>query len=127
MATVGGLNGFNNLLFAGKKMAIADVLEHNAGHTPLDLSYKEPSRPLEVMNASRSQLNGKFGDLKYVPPMSKSRPDFNYDAGFDPTILNATRNKYIDVSGVLIPSKELRRKPDTNTSVNPLVPYDIID
>ena len=126
MTTLRGANGFNNLLFSTKRKSIANELEHLAGHTPLDLSFKKPARPDELLNCSRAQLNGKYGDLKYKPTSLRSRPYLNYDAGFDPTILNAVRNKYIDVSGVLIPNKELRKKNDTNTSLNPLIPYDII-
>ena len=116
----------NNLLFATKKIAIAERLEQLAGHTPLDLSYKKPSRPEELLTATKSQLNGKYGDLKYIPTVTSSRPGFNYDAGFDPTVLNAVRNKFIDVSGVLIPAKELRKKNDTNVSQNPWIPYGIV-
>ena len=126
MATIGGLNGFNNLLYATKKRFISEALERNAGHVPLDLSYKEPSRPTEVLNAPRAQINGKYGDLLYMPTIQRSRIDLNHTAGFDPTILNAVRNKYVDVSGVLIPNKELRKKPDTNTTVHPFVPYGIV-
>ena len=117
---------FNNLLFATKKIAIAEQLEHSAGHTPLDLSYKKPARPDELLTATKSQLNGKYGDLKYIPTVTRSRPDFNYDAGFNPTILNGVRNKFIDVSGVLIPAKELRSKNDINVTQNPLIPYGIV-
>lgn len=127
MSSLQGFNGFNNLLFATKKNAVAGELEHLAGHTPLDLSYKDPSPINEVLTASKSQINGKYGDLEYKPNVIKSRPYLNYDAGFDPTILNAVRNKYVDVSGVLIPNKELRKKENINTSLNPLIPYGIIE
>ena len=117
---------FNNLLFATKKIAMAEQLEHLAGHTSLDLSYKKPARPEELLTAPKSQLNGKYGDLKYMPTVIRSSPNLNYDAGFNPTILNAVRNKFIDVSGVLIPSKELRSKNDINVTQNPLTPYGIV-
>lgn len=126
MTTLRGANGFNNLLFSAKRVSVAETLEHLAGHTPLDLSYKEPARPDELLNISRAQLNGKYGDLKYKPTSLKSRPYLNYDARFDPTILNAVRNKYIDVSGVLVPNKELRKKNDTNSTVHPFIPYGVI-
>lgn len=117
---------FNNLLFGIKRRDIAEKLERMAGQTPLDLSYKEPARPENLLNTTRAQLNGKYADLKYKPSVLRNRPDLNYDTRIDPTILNAVRNKYIDVSGVLIPNKELRKKNDTNISLNPLIPYDII-
>ena len=126
MTSITGKNGFNNLLFSAKRVALAEKLEHLAGHTPLDLSYKEPARPDELLNCSRAQLNGKYGDLKYKPTPIRSRPYLNYDAGFDPTILNAVRNKYIDVSGVLVPNKELRKKNDTDTTIRPFIPYGVI-
>lgn len=127
MATPQGNNGFNNLSFSTKRVAIAEKLEHLAGHNPLDLSFKEPSIINEVLTASTSQLNGKYGDLKYKPVSIGNMPNRNYDAGFDPTILNAVRNKYVDVSGTLIPSKELRTKNDINVSRNPLIPIGRIE
>lgn len=126
MATIGSLNGFNNLLYSTKKRVIADALEHNAGHVPLDLSYKQPSRPTEVLNAPRAQINGKYRDLFYMPTILQSRIDLNHTSGYDPTILNAVRNKYVDVSGVLIPNKELQMKTDTNMTVHPFVSYGIV-
>jgi len=126
MTSISGNNNFNSLLFSAKRVALAETLEHLAGHTPLDLSYKEPARPDELLNFSRAQLNGKYGDLKYKPTSLKSRPYLNYDARFDPTILNAVRNKYVDVSGLFIPNKEFRMKPDMNKTVNPFIPFGII-
>jgi len=126
MTTLRGANGFNNLLFSAKRVSVAETLEHLAGHTPLDLSYKKPALPDELLNCSRAQLNGKYGDLKYKPTSIKSRPYLNYDAGFDPTILNAVRNKYVDVSGLMIPNKELPKNNGANTSLNPLIPYGVI-
>ena len=126
MTTLRGANGFNNLLFSAKRVSVAETLEHLAGHTPLDLSYKESARPDELLNCSRAQLNGKYGDLKYKQTSIKSRPYLNYDAGFDPTILNTVRNKYVDVSGLMIPNKELPKNNGANTSLNPLIPYGVI-
>ena len=79
MATIGGFNGsFNNLLYATKKRAISEILEHNAGHVPLDLSYKQPSKSTEVLNAPRGQTNGKYGDLLYLPTIQSSTIDLNH-------------------------------------------------
>jgi len=127
MTSIAGLNNFNNLLYNTKKIAIANVLEHRAGRVPLDLSYKTPARPDELLTSSISQINGKYGDLKYKPIVLHSRPYYGYDAGYDPTILNAVRYKYTDVSGTLIPPVNLRRKDNTNMTVRPLIPYGIIN
>ena len=127
MTTIAGqLNNFNNLLYSTQKIAIANKLEHRAGRVPLDLSYKTPARTNEILNCDAAQINGKHGDLKYVPKDVHSRPYYGYDAKFDPTILNAVRNKYTDVSGLLIPPINLPRKYDTNRTYKPLVPYGII-
>lgn len=126
MSSISGKKDFNNLLFSAKRVALAEKLEHLAGHTPLDLSYKKPARLDELLNCSRAQMNGKYGDLKYKPTSIRSRPYLNYDAGFDPTLLNAVRNKYVDVSGLMIPNKELPKNNGANTSLNPLIPYGVI-
>ena len=39
--------------------------------------------------------------------MKHSSPNYGFDARMDPTILNAVRNRYVDVSGVLIPAQYL--------------------
>ena len=36
MASIAGLNNFNNLLYATKKRAFHDALEHRAGRVGLD-------------------------------------------------------------------------------------------
>ena len=126
MTSISGNNNFNSLLFSAKRVALAETLEHLAGHTPLDLSYKKPARLDELLNCSRAQVNGKYGDLKYKPTSLKSRPYLNYDAGFDPTLLDAVRNRYVDVSGLMIPNKELPRNNGANTSIHPLIPYGVI-
>ena len=107
MASVAGLNNFNNLLYATKKRAIVNVQEHRAGRVPMDLRYKGEDPINEVLTCKVSQLNGKRGDLKYEPKVLKSRPYYGYDAPFDPTILNCIRNKFVDVSGTLIPNRHL--------------------
>ena len=127
MTSIAGLNNFNNLLYNTKKIAIANVLEHRAGRVPLDLSYKTPARPDELLTSSISQINGKYGDLKYKPIVLHSRPYYGYDARYDPTILNAVRYKYTDVSGQLVAPINLRRKDNTNMTVRPLIPYGIIN
>ena len=126
MTSIAGLNNFNNLLYNTKKIAVANVLEHRAGRVPLDLSYKRPARPDELLTSSISQINGKYGDLKYKPIVLHSRPYYGYDARIDPTILNAVRNTYVDVSGMLIAAKNLPRKTNMNVSSHPLIPYGII-
>ena len=123
MTSIAGLNNFNNLLYNTKKIAVANVLEHRAGRVPLDLSYKTPARPDELLNSKRSLINGKYGDLKYKPTVLHSRPYFGYDASYDPTILDAVRYKYTDVSGHLIAPVNLRTKDNMNMTVRPLIPY----
>ena len=126
MTSIAGLNNFNNLLYSTHKIAIADKLEHRAGRVPLDLSYKRPARIDELLNCSKAQVNGKNGDLKYKPLVTQSRPYYGYDRSFDPTILNAVRNKYTDVSGLLVRPVDLPRKTDMNISSHPLIAYGII-
>ena len=115
MTSIAGLNNFNNLLYSTQKRAIGNKLEHRAGRVPLDLSYKVPARIDELLNCSKAQVNGKNGDLKYKPHETHSTPNYGYDAKFDPTILNAIRNKYTDVSGLLIRPVDLPRKTNMNT------------
>ena len=127
MTSIAGLNNFNNLLYNTRKNAIANVLEHQAGRTGPDLSYKKPAKINEVINCDVAQLNGKHGDLLYKPKVLRSRPnDTNYDARIDPTVLNAVRYKYTDVSGLLISPVNLPRKYDTNTTTRPYIPYGIV-
>ena len=128
MTSIAGLNNFNNLLYNTRKIAIANVLEHQAGRIGPDLSYKRPAKTNETLNCDVAQLNGKYGDLKYRPRVLHSRPnDTNYDAKFDPTILNAVRYKYTDVSGLLIPPVQLpKNKDDMNRTTRPLIPYGIV-
>ena len=105
MASVAGLNNFNNLLYATHKRVICESQEHKAGRVGLDLSYKKSSRIYVTLTLPASQINGKRSDLKYQPNVLRSRPLSGYDAGFDPTILNSVRNKLIDVSGALIANR----------------------
>ena len=126
MTSIASLNNFNNLLYNTRKIAIGNYLEHKAGRVPLDLSYKRPARTNEALNCDTAQINGKYGDLKYKPKVLHSRPYDGYDAPFDPTILNAVRNKYTDVSGVLITPVNLPRKYDMNITTRPYIPYGIV-
>ena len=126
MSSVAGLNNFNNLLYNTRKRAVAEKMEHLAGRIGMDLSYKEPSRIGEILTAKASQINGKHGDLKYVPYSIHSRPYYGYDARYDPTLLNSVRNKYVDVSGLLIPNRNLISKAGFNTSTHPYRAYGII-
>jgi hypothetical protein len=126
MTSIAGLNNFNNLLYSTRKIAIANELEHKAGRVPLDFSYKRPAKIDELLNCDRAQINGKRGYLKYKPLVTYSRPYYGYDARIDPTILNAVRNSYVDVSGMLIAAINLPRKANMNVSSHPLIPYGII-
>ena len=40
MASIAGLNHFNNLLYATHKRAVYNALEHRAGRVGLDLRFK---------------------------------------------------------------------------------------
>jgi hypothetical protein len=126
MTSIAGLNDFNNLLYSTRKKAIANNSEHRAGRVPIDLSYKRPAKIDELLNCGFAQSNGKYKDLKYKATASHSRPYYGYDAKMDPTILNAVRNKYTDVSGLLIPPVNLPHKYDINRTTKPLVPYGIV-
>ena len=127
MASIAGLNNFNNLLYATKKRAFHDALEHRAGRVGLDLRFKGYENMNEVLTARVSQINGKSGDSLFIPKDTHSRPYYGYDARIDPTILNAVRNKYVDVSGLLIPNKSLpRNKYDMNRTQRPFQAYGII-
>ena len=126
MASIAGLNKFNNLLYATNKRAVSELQEHRAGRVGLDLSYKKPSHLDENLTLPASQINGKRGDLKYKPTILHSRPYYGYDARFDPTILNCIKNKFVDVSGTLIPNKNLRVHQDIQTNPAHLKPIGII-
>ena len=127
MASIAGLNNFNNLLYATKKRAFYDALEHRAGRVGLDLRFKGYENINAVLTARVSQINGKSGDSLYITKDIHSRPYYGYDARIDPTILNAVRNKYVDVSGLLIPNKSLpKNKYNMNQTQRPFKAYGII-
>lgn len=126
MATIAGnYDHFNNLLYAVRRNAQSEMLEHKAGRVALDLRPKRPARPMEVLNATRAQINGKNGDLLYKTPFEQhSRPYYGYDAPYDPTILNSVKYKFTDVSGLLIaPIKLPKNKDYMDRTFQPLMPY----
>ena len=128
MTSVANLNNFNNLLYNTKRYAFNNYIEHLAGRVPLDLRYKGEAPVVRVLGAGPQQLNGKHSDIKYLPSNIKhSSPNYGYDARMDPTILNAVRNRYVDVSGLLIPNFDLpKNKTKMNTTVRPLKPIGIV-
>jgi hypothetical protein len=117
MAQVQALNNFNNLLFHRDKQAIANELEHRAGRVPLDLSYKKPSPVLEILTADKSQLNGRHSRFNYEPHVSRSRPLYGYDSRIDDTLLRAISDKYVNVSGLLVPARDFKK--DRPLTFNP--------
>ena len=114
MSSVAGLNNYNNLLHATKRIAISEALEHIAGRVGMDLRFKSQGfgRIDEVLTTPAAKINGKSRDLKYIPTALHSRPYYGYDARMDPTLLNSVRNKYVEVSGLLIPNKDLPKGKD---------------
>jgi hypothetical protein len=127
MASIAGLNNFNNFLCATKKRAFHEQLEHRAGRVGMDLRFRGYGNTDEVLTSAAAQINGKYADILYVPEGIHSRPYYGYDARMDPTILNSVRNKYVDVSGLLIPNKSLpKNKNNMDRSRQPLQMYSII-
>ena len=120
MTTVANVRNFNNLLYNTERIAEANRAEHRAGRVPLDLSYKGESPVYNIINAGAQQVNGKRFDTIYKPKIITSRPGYGgYDARFDPTILDAVRYKYIDVSGELVLPIDLPKK----TVVSSYIPF----
>ena len=127
MSVVATLNKFNNLLYATKRRAISEESEHKAARVGMDLRFKGYENINEVLTTAKAKINGKYADIKYIPDTLHSRPYYGYDARRDPTLLNAIRNKYVDVSGLLIPNKDLPKNKDKmNMTVKPLKPYGVI-
>ena len=126
MTSVRGLNGYNNLLARTNSRNLASDLEHKAARIPLDLSFKGYGNINNVLTAKASQINGKQGGIVYMPNVIQSRMYNGYDARFDPTILDAVRNKLVSVSGKLIPNRDLRLKHDTDITQRPLIPIGVI-
>ena len=67
MASVAGLNNYNNLLQATKRNAISEAFEHKAGRVGMDLRFKGYSKTDEILTTAASKINGKSRDLKYIP------------------------------------------------------------
>jgi len=127
MSIVAGLNHFNNLLYATKRRAISETLERKAGRVGMDLRFKGYANIGEVLTTSAAKINGKRADIKYMSNVLHSRPYYGYDARMDPSLLNSIRNKYDDVSGLLIPNKDLpKNKNNMNMTVKPLKSYGVI-
>jgi hypothetical protein len=127
MSSVAGLNNYNNLLQATKRQAISEALEHKAGRVGMDLRFKGYNKTDEILTTAVAKINGKSRDLKYIPTALHSRPDYGYDARMDPTLLNSIRNRYVDVSGTLIPNKYLPKNKDKmNMTFKPLKVYGVI-
>ncbi len=119
MSSVARLNNFNNLLYATKRTAISQELERKAGGVGMDLRFKGYANIDEVLTTAAAKINGKYADIKYTPDVLHSRPYYGYDARMDPTLLNSVRNKYVEVSGLLIPNKDLpKNKNNMNMTVN---------
>ena len=127
MSIVAGLNNFNNLLYATKRRGISETLERKAGRVGMDLRFKGYANIDEVLTTAAAKINGKYGDSKYIPKGLHSRPYYGYDARIDPTLLNSVRNKYVDVSGLLIPNKNLpQNKNNMNITVKPYKSFGVI-
>jgi len=126
MTSVENIQGFNNLLYSVKRRGLSQALEYEAGHQPLDLSFKGYGNINNVLTAKASQINGKQGNIIYKPKALRSRPQLNYEEGKDPTILNSVRNKLVNVSGQLIPNRDLGSTTGMNTTQRPLIPMDIV-
>ena len=126
MTTIAGqYYKFNNVLYSTQRLAEADRAEHKAGRVPLDLSYKGDAPVYRVLNAGAAQINGKRFDIKNQPKILRSRPCYGYDARYDPTILNAVRYNYTDVSGLLISPINLPKKKIKSTYI-PFKPIGIV-
>jgi hypothetical protein len=52
MASVTGLNHFNNLLYATKKIVFREELEHRAGRVGMDLRFRGYGNTDEVLTAA---------------------------------------------------------------------------
>lgn len=118
---------FNSLLDAINRKAKAEYLEHKVGHlSGLDLEFKGYTKTNEILDSKRKQVNGKTGDIIYIPNIKTSRPYYGYDTPYDPTILNAIRYNIVDVSGLNIPNNNLSTPKNLNTTLKPLKPVGII-
>jgi hypothetical protein len=127
MASIANANGFNNLLFSVNRKRWAEMDTRLGARKAMDLEYKGEYPITKLLFTGAAQLNGKSGDLKYEPTIAHSRPYYGYDAKIDPTILNAVRKKYVDVSGLLIANEDLSYHANRNFSRHPLKPYGMIN
>jgi hypothetical protein len=106
---------------------MSEALEHRAGRVGLDLRFMGYETINEVLTTRTVHINGKLGDSKYIPEGEHSRPYYGSDTRMDPTLLNSIHNKYIDVSGLLIPNTNLTKGKDKmNRTFKPLKSYNII-
>ncbi len=127
MSSVAGMNNYNNLLQATKRIAISEAMEHKAGRVGLDLRFKGYDKTDEILTRAAAKINGKRADIKYIPTPLHSRPYYGYDARMDPTLLNSIRNKFVEVSGLLIANKKLPKNKDKmNMTIKPLKSYGVI-
>lgn len=125
---------FNYLLDSIKRRVYAEYHERKVATKPsLDLSFKGYGNINQVLNVKTDQLNGKKGDIVYTPNIVYSRQYYDtqnkrvgFDAPYDPTILNAVRYNYVDVSGLMVPNNQLSRQTDLNRTFIPLNPFAII-
>ena len=127
MANIANTSKFNNLLYSTKRRAYGELAEHYATRVPLGVNeFKGYSITDEILTSKAAQVNGKSGDAKFELPFKHSRPYYGFDARLDPTILNAVRKTYTDVSGLLIAAEDLPAKRNKNVSQNPLKAKGII-
>jgi hypothetical protein len=127
MVSVTGLNNFNNLLYATKKIAFHEELEHRAGRVGMDLRFRGYGNTNEVLTAAAAQINGKYADILYIPDGIHGRPYYGYDARIDPIILNSVRIKFVDVSGLLIPNRNIpKNKNNMDRTRQPLKIHSMI-
>ena len=56
MASIAGLNNFNNLLYATKKRAFHEQLEHRAGRVGMDLRFRGYGNTDEVLTSEQHKL-----------------------------------------------------------------------
>lgn len=120
MSQVANTKHYNNLLATVSRNKERDELEHQMAKVPLDLKYKGQNPVTKNLTCGVEQINGKQYDIKYKPKITKSTPNYGFDEGRDPTILNAVRNKLVDVSGLLIPCGDLPKDRPVNYTRNPL-------
>ena len=128
MATISGYkNSFNNLLYKTQRNVEMEKQVNTAARVSMNLRYKGENPIIKILNCNAAQLNGKHGDIIYKPDCEKhSRPYYGYDARIDTTLLDSVRNRLVDVSGVLIPNRQLgNANLPMNQTQKPLTPIGI--